>query len=167
MTGLWADDEPLKRTLGIRDKQILYDEIAKGKCQNCGSEIKFSEMQVGHKTAYSKGGRTTLKNSVALCYRCNKLQGTDGWEAFQRKQGKTSATDKLTGMLNKLSMRELKYLVTKHGIKLKSRYVEGGLFENDYYQAPSKKRYVKELAKVVSENEVKSDLAEMLSSRLR
>jgi len=42
------------------------DEIAKGKCQNFGKEIKFSEMQVGHKTAYSKGGGTTLRNSVAL-----------------------------------------------------------------------------------------------------
>ncbi len=102
MTGLWGDDEPVKRTLGIRDKQILYDEIAKGKCQNCGSEIKFSDVQVGHKTAYSKGGSTRQKNSVALCYRCNKLQGTDSWEAFQRKQGKTIATDKLAGILNKL-----------------------------------------------------------------
>src|SRR6266567_888201 len=163
MTGLWGDDEPVKRTLGIRDKKILYDEIAKGKCQNCGEEIRFSEMQVGHKTAYSKGGRTTLKNLVALCYRCNNLQGMDSWETFQKKQGKTIATNKLAGMLGKLSMRELKYLAMKHGVKLKGRYVEGGL-QDDYYQAPSKKRYVKELAKVVSENEVKSDLAEMLSS---
>ena len=165
--GLWDDDEPTKRTLGIRDKQILYDEIAKGKCQNCGSELKFSEMQVGHKTAFSKGGSTTLRNSVALCYRCNKLQGTDSWEAFQRKQGKTTTSDRLKDVLNKLSMRELKYIATKHGIKLKSRYVEGGPFEDDYYQAPSKNRYVKELAKVVTESEVKSDLAEMLNSRLR
>ncbi len=167
MTGLWGDDEPVRRTLGIRDKQILYDEIAKGKCQNCGAEIRFSDMQVGHKTAYSKGGSTTLKNSVALCYRCNKLQGTDSWDVFQRRQGKTIASDKLTDVLNKLSMRELKYLATKHGVKLKGTYVEGGLFEDDYYKAPSKQRYVKELAKVVSENEVKSDLSEMLNSRLR
>lgn len=132
------DDEPIRRALGIRNKQILYDEIAKGKCQNCGTEIKFSEMQVGHRTAYSKGGSTTLKNSVALCYRCNKLQGTDSSEAFQRKQGKTEVTDRLKDMLNKLSMRELKYIATRHGIKLKSRYVEGGLLEDDYYQAPSK-----------------------------
>ena|SRR6267378_6041126 len=124
-------------------------------------------MQVGHKTAYSKGGGTTLRNSVALCYRCNKLQGTDSWDVFQRKQGKTIATDKLKDMLNKLSMRELKYLATKHGIRLKGRYVEGGILEDDYYQAPSKQRYVKELAKVVSENDVKSDLSEMLNSRLR
>jgi len=41
MTGFWDDDESVKRTLGVRDKQILYDEIAKGKCQNFGKEIKF------------------------------------------------------------------------------------------------------------------------------
>jgi hypothetical protein len=74
----WDDDKDTKRTLGIRDKQILYRN-AKGRCQNpaCNKKIDFDEMQVGHKTAWSRGGRTTLKNSVCLCYRCNKLQGTD------------------------------------------------------------------------------------------
>ena len=118
-------------------------------------------MQVGHKTAYSRGGGTTLRNSVALCYGCNKKQGTDSWEVFQRKQGKTIAADKLRDILNKLSVRELKYIATKHAIKLKGRYVEGTIFEEDYYQAPSKQRYIKELAKVLSENDVKSALKEL------
>ena len=76
-----------KRTLGIRDKQILYRN-AKGKCENpaCGKKIDFDEMQTGHKNAHSKGGSTTLRNSVCLCYRCNKLQGTDSWATFLRKQ---------------------------------------------------------------------------------
>jgi len=69
-----------KRSLGIRDRQILYRN-AKGRCQNpaCNKKIEFDEMQVGHKTAWSRGGSTTLRNSVCLCYRCNKLQGTDSW----------------------------------------------------------------------------------------
>jgi len=124
-------------------------------------------MQVGHKTAYSRGGGTTLSNSVALCYGCNKKQGTDSWQVFQRKQGKTVATDNLKSMLNKLSMKELKYLATKHGIKLKGRYVEGGVLEDNYYQAPSRQRYVKELAKVVNENDIKSALHDLLNTRLR
>ena len=70
-------------------------------------------------------------------------------------------------MLNKLSMKELKYIATKHGIKLKGRYVEGSILEDDYYQAPSKQRYVKELAKVVTENEIKSALHDLVNSRLR
>ena len=163
--GLW-DDEPTKRTLGIRERQILYDR-AHHKCENCSRDIEFSDMQVGHKTAYSRGGGTTLRNSVALCYGCNKKQGTDSWEVFQRKQGKTIAADKLRDILNKLSVRELKYIATKHAIKLKGRYVEGTSFEDDYYQAPSKQRYIKELAKVLSENDVKSALKELLNSRLR
>ena len=38
------------------------------------------------KTAYSKNGNTTLRNSVCLCSKCNRLQGTDSWERFQKKQ---------------------------------------------------------------------------------
>ena len=77
-----------RRTLGIRDKQILYSR-AKKRCENpyCKKSLEFSEMQVGHKTAASKGGAATLRNSVCLCYSCNKLQGTDSWATFIRKQG--------------------------------------------------------------------------------
>jgi 5-methylcytosine-specific restriction endonuclease McrA len=74
-----------KRTLSLRDRQILYYKIAKGRCQACGRKISFAEMQVGHKKAYSKGGATTLANAVCLCYECNKLQGTDNFETFKKK----------------------------------------------------------------------------------
>lgn len=73
-----------KRTLGIRDRQILYHR-AKGRCEGCGKKIDFSEMQVGHNRAYSKGGATTLANSACLCYRCNKLQGTGSLETLKKK----------------------------------------------------------------------------------
>ena len=168
MTALWDEDKPVKRTLGIRDKQILY-ERAHHKCENpaCGKEIEFSEMQVGHKKAFSKGGGTTLKNSVALCYRCNKLQGTDNWKIFLKKQGIDVPVDGVRQLLKKLSLAELKFLAAKHGIKLKGIFVEGGLFSGDYRQAPSKNQYVKALTNVISENDVKSDLSEMLNSRLQ
>ena len=164
----WDDNKPIKRTLGIRDKQILY-ERSQHKCENpaCGKEIEFSEMQVGHKKAYSKGGNTTLKNSVALCWRCNKLQGTDNWEVFLKKQGVSLPVDGVRQLLKKLSLSELKYLASKHGVKLKGRLVEGGLFTSDYRQAPSKNQYVRALASVVSEVDVKSGLSEKLNSRLR
>jgi hypothetical protein len=73
-----------KRVLGIRDKQILY-RLAKGRCEACGKKIQFDEMQSGHKNAASKGGSATLKNSVCLCYRCNKEQGTDSWATYMKK----------------------------------------------------------------------------------
>jgi len=76
-----------KRTLGIRDKKILYRN-AKGRCENppCGKRIDFDEMQVGHKTSWSKRGRTNLANSKCLCWRCNNLQGADSWATFLKKQ---------------------------------------------------------------------------------
>ncbi len=73
-----------KRTLGIRDRQILF-ERAKHKCEACKKKIDYSEMQVGHKKAYSKGGATTMANSVCLCYKCNKLQGTDSFDTLIKK----------------------------------------------------------------------------------
>jgi hypothetical protein len=112
MTGLLDEEKPVKRTLGPRDRQILY-ERAHHKCENpaCSrKDIEFSEMEVGHKKAYSKGGNATLRNSVALCHRCNKLQGTDSWEVFMRKQGLEVATDGPKGLLSKLNLSELKYL---------------------------------------------------------
>ena len=168
MTGLWDDEKPVKRTLGIRDRQILYARSHQ-KCENpaCGKEIAYSEMQVGHRKAYSKGGGTTLKNSVAICWRCNKLQGTDNWEVFLKKQGVAVPGDGVKQLLKKLSLSELKFLATKHGVKLKGRFVEGGLFSGDYRQAPSKNQYVKALAGLVSENDVKSGLSEQLNSRLQ
>src|SRR3989344_5950902 len=78
-----------KRTLGIRDKQILYRR-AKEKCEACSRKIAFDEMNSGHKNASSKGGSATLRNSVCVCARCNKLQGTDSWTTFMKKMGKSN-----------------------------------------------------------------------------
>lgn len=85
-----------KRTLGIRDKQILYRR-AKGKCEACGRKIDFDEMHSGHKNAASKGGSATLRNSVCVCARCNKLQGTDSWSTFMRKMGKSNTRSVTSG----------------------------------------------------------------------
>ena len=87
MAGWFGNDNDSKRTLGSRDRQILYRN-ANDKCENpaCRKKLRFDEMQVGHKKAWSKGGKTTLANSVCLCYSCNKLQGTDSWVAFLKKQ---------------------------------------------------------------------------------
>ena len=87
---IWGDERAAKRTLGTRDKQILLNR-AHHKCENCGKRIDYESMMVGHKNAWSKGGSTTLRNTVALCFKCNKLQGTDSWATFQRKQGKAPA----------------------------------------------------------------------------
>ena len=152
---LWDDDRDAKRTLGIRDKQILYRNANK-RCQNpaCGKEIDFDEMQVGHKRAWSKGGKTTLKNSLCLCYRCNNSQGRDSWEVFLRKQGVKDPRAELMNTLESLSLPQLKSLAQSHSIKVKGRYEED-LF-GTVWKAPTKKRYISKLQGVVTEAEIKS-----------
>ena len=149
----FGDDPRPKRTLGIRDKQILYRN-AKGRCENpnCNRKIEFDEMQVGHKRAWSRGGRTTLKNSVCLCYRCNKLQGTDSWGTFLKKQGVEEPKVKLKKSLETLNIKQLKLLAEKHHIKIKGQIVED-IFES-YRKAPTKSQYINKLAGIVTEKEI-------------
>jgi hypothetical protein len=155
---LWDDDTPTKRTLGIRDKQILFLNADK-KCQNCGKTLEFHEMQVGHKKAASKGGKANLKNCVCLCYPCNKLQGTDNWNAFQKKQGKTIEGAEIKNKLDVLSVRELKFIAQKYNIKVKGKIEEDGW--DVTRKPPSKKQYVNKLSKILSDNEIDSALKEI------
>jgi len=151
----FGDDSKSKRTLGIRDKQILYRN-AKGRCGNpaCGKKIDFDEMEIGHKTAWSKGGRTTLKTCVCLCHRCNKLQGTDSWATFLKKQGIEDSKMKMKKSLETLNMRQLKFLADKHNIKVKGQVVEG--FFSSHIKAPTKRQYITKLAGEVTEKELNS-----------
>jgi len=79
-------DRDSRRTLGNRDKQIVYLRDKK-KCRCCGKKLDLTEAQIGHNRAWSKGGSTTLSNAVLLCYRCNKLQGTETLAALKNKLG--------------------------------------------------------------------------------
>jgi len=94
------DDEPKKRTLGIRDKQILYIR-AKKRCEACGRKIDFTEMHAAHKNPACKGGSATMRNSVCLCATCNKLQGTDNWATFIKKMGKTKISTVTSSKISK------------------------------------------------------------------
>ncbi|OGJ19910.1 hypothetical protein A3K73_08130 [Candidatus Pacearchaeota archaeon RBG_13_36_9] len=150
------DLEPApKRTLGIRDKQILYRKANK-KCENpaCGEEIEFDEMEVGHKKAWSRGGKTTMENSLCLCHRCNKLQGTDSWEVFMKKQGVVTSEAKMYKILENLSLSQLKSLAKKHNIKIKGKIVSS-MFE-EYRTSPTKKDYASQLKEFVSEEDINS-----------
>lgn len=152
--GLFDDDSGRKRTLGARDRQILYRN-AKGRCENpaCDRKIDYDEMEVGHKIAYSKRGTITLKTAKSLCHRCNKLQGTDSWETFLKKQRVSDrgadSKAQTKASLERMKLDELKQLAKKHGIKVKGR-TEQYLF-GDRVMAPTKAQYVKQLSKVLAE----------------
>jgi hypothetical protein len=150
------DNNPSKRTLGIQDKQILFRN-AKGRCQNplCNKKIEFDEMQVGHKIAWSKGGSTTLKNSVCICYRCNKLQGTDGWVLFLKKQGLVIEDPKkiIKRSLEEFSLKQLKLLADKRKVRVRGQTVET-CFES-HTKAPTKSQYVNKLAAILTVADLK------------
>jgi hypothetical protein len=155
---VWEDDNR-KRSLGIREKKILY-ERANHKCESCRKEISFLEMQVGHKKAHSKGGIATLSNTVCICYMCNNLMGTDNWNSFLKKMGKQPQNNgsESKNSLNNLSISQLKFLAKKFGVKAKGK-TEEGLFEIRTF-APTKSVYVKLLSKKVSNEKVEKALKE-------
>ncbi len=72
------------RSLGVRDKKSLYVKCHR-KCGACGKKIHYDEMQVGHRTAWARGGKTTFNNSVALCWSCNNNMGTQKYESYMKK----------------------------------------------------------------------------------
>lgn len=111
-------------------------------------------MQVGHKIAYSKGGSTTLRNSVCLCYKCNKLQGTDSWSMFLRKLGKPSSLNDVKSLLRSLIVPQLKKLAKKYNITVKGKKVEE--FFTDTIKPPTKAQYVSTLSKKISTQEINS-----------
>jgi hypothetical protein len=153
--GFLGDDRDERRALSTRDKQILYRN-AKKRCQNpgCRKRIEYSDMQVGHKKAWSRGGRTTLKNCLCLCYTCNKLQGTDSWEVFLRKQGVKDPKVELKNSLESLSLRQLKSLAENHNVRVKGRTQEGW-FET-IRKPPVKKQYISKLKGIVTASEISS-----------
>jgi hypothetical protein len=152
---LWDDEEPTRRTLGIRDKKILF-ERAGHKCESCEKPLDFLEMQVGHKTAASKGGNATLRNTVCLCYKCNNLMGTDSWTTFRKKMGKRQTNDSTKKALKELPVAKLKFLAKKFKVKVRGR-AEESWFETTI-MPPTKMQYVNALAKKISADEITQGL---------
>lgn len=64
--------------------------------------------------------------------------------------------EKAKKLLQKLSLRELKYLAQKHGIKVKGRISESWFDETRL--PPTKKQYVNALAKELSEAQIKREI---------
>lgn len=93
-----------------------------------------------------------MKNSVCLCYACNKLQGTDSWVTFQKKQGKSVEADPVKIRLKKLTITQLKYIAKEKDIKLKGKTEES--FFSSSTIPPSKAQYVNALSKKIKEKEI-------------
>ena len=150
-----GDENDPKRTLTQKGRQALHKR-AKGRCENpaCNRKINIDIMAVGHKKAWSKGGRTIFSNLVCLCLDCNKRQGTDSWAIFLRKQGVEDPKVKLKKALNSLKIIKLKALAKKHHVKITGQIVEN--FFDSYRKAPTKRQYVNKLSGIVTLKELSS-----------
>ena len=116
-------------------------------------------MQVGHKTAYSKGGGTTLRNSACLCYKCNKLQGTDSWSKFMKKMGKSSPSNQAKDVLKSLTVAQLKELAKMHKVSVRGKKVEDWF--DTVVKPPTKAQYISAIAKKVSREEINSSIKDI------
>lgn len=153
---LYDDERDSKRSLTPRQREFVYIR-AKKRCENplCRKKLEFHEMQIGHKTkAWSKGGKTTITNSVCLCYGCNNLQGIDSWATFLKKRGYEDPKVKMKKALSSFTVQQLRALAAKHNVKVKGKIIED--FFASRRAAPTKSQYVNALAIVVTEKELSS-----------
>lgn len=58
------------RVFNEDEKYILWIR-AKKKCEDCGGEIDFKDVQAHHVTPFAKGGKTVLSNGMCLCSSCH------------------------------------------------------------------------------------------------
>ena len=56
-----------------------------GRCYVCNAPITFTNFELGHNKAYSKGGKCTIGNLRPICRSCNRSMGTMSIEAFKKK----------------------------------------------------------------------------------
>ena len=80
---MWGPSRDSKRTLSQGDKSQLM-QSAGHRCEACKMRGKLTS---GHIKAHSKGGKTSLKNSVALCMECNSNMRNKSYKAYMKEMG--------------------------------------------------------------------------------
>jgi len=80
------------RYFSAEQRNIMWDRSGGGYCENPKCRIKLSpykgrknSAEADHKKPFSRGGKTTLKNSLLLCRTCNRLKGSMSYEKFLKK----------------------------------------------------------------------------------
>ena len=156
---MFWEDEPRRPTPTKALKKIVYQRD-KGRCRVCNMEVAPFNFEIGHNIAHSRGGKLTLKNAILLCSSCNKSMRTLSLKQVKAQLGLPEPPEnKAKKSLQKLSLRELKYLAKKHRIKLKSRISEG--FFTTTTLAPTKRQYVNSLAKELNEEQINEEIKNM------
>ena len=134
----------------------------KGVCRVCNEKVDPFNFEIGHDIAHSKGGKLTLQNAILLCSLCNKSMRTLSLKQMRKQLGlpePVTEQQKVKKALDKLSMKELKYLAKVHDIRLKGK-TEESLFSSTT-SAPTKRQYITALSKEVTEDKIKEELANL------
>jgi 5-methylcytosine-specific restriction endonuclease McrA len=64
-----------KRTFSSEQRRILWNADDKRLCIQCGKPVTWEDLTIDHVRAYSKGGKTSLKNAQIMHRRCNSRKG--------------------------------------------------------------------------------------------
>jgi len=112
--------------------------------------------------AVARGGRLTIKNTFVIHPSCNRSMATKTRAELARTLGLSLPGAQAREALSKLSMAQLRVLANKHGVKVKGRIEEGVFFwsENER-KPPTKRQYVNALAKVLTAEDLKKEIARM------
>ena len=152
---MFFEDEPKRSKPTKALKKMIYIRD-KGVCRLCNEKVDPFNFEVGHDLAHSKGGKLNLQNAVLLCSLCNKSMRTLSLKQARKALGVKSTVDESKKILNKLTMRELKFLAKNHRIKLKSKVEEG--FLTTTVLAPTKRQYINPLAKELSNDQIAEEI---------
>ncbi len=89
------DDENNKRDSRrsfTKSQQKKIFDRQKGRCALCGERLELSSTHYHHKVPWSEGGKTTVKNGIAVCAKCHaKLHIDENVRKIEKKAKKTTS----------------------------------------------------------------------------
>jgi hypothetical protein len=74
---LWTifERKDANRTFSVEQRRVIWHSDEKKKCARCGRNLTWVEFSADHVKAWSRGGRTSLKNAAPMHRRCNASKG--------------------------------------------------------------------------------------------
>jgi 5-methylcytosine-specific restriction endonuclease McrA len=76
---LWSvfDRKDEQRLFTSEQRRIIWNSDEKRNCRICGEPLTWNDVSIDHIIAYTKGGKTTLKNAQLSHKICNSRKGAD------------------------------------------------------------------------------------------
>ena len=120
---LW--DKPERRRTPTKLLRRLVWQRDRGICRICGRKVGQFDWELAHNRAHSRGGRLTVGNTFVAHSSCNRSQGTLTVKQTRRAIGLTTEEDDVKKRLRGLTVPQLRYLKSNHGVKVRGSVSEG------------------------------------------